>query len=454
MTKYFFRFFLICLILFSCEKKEAEVLNISLLSTTVNGLSLVDGTVNVPTVATFEMTFSSRIDPQLFEQAFSLSADGMALSGLSFQYTNSASKAVIQATLEENTQYALRLMNAPVGQNNEVLGRELLIRFTTLDGGPITEQEPCLSATGDCYRNFSIQANNEEGLFHFYSSFPLNQENTRWEKLTHAVIVLHGQNRDADNYFGFMAGSLRTSGLEDQTILIAPFFKNDSDASANDLYWSSTRGWREGQASDGPLAVSSFSIIDSLIDQLANKERFPVLEKVLITGHSSGALLTHVYAAANRAEIEHTDLDFYYVVANSQYFYYPKDVRWNADALQFEEVSGCLSFNHWPLGPVNPSVYLQDVERETLEQQFLERKVTYLLGTNDVVTTGTLNTSDCEAVLLGENRFKRGENIFRLMETFYTGTHQHQKITVEGVGHNAQEMYQSTAFLQWLDGIF
>ncbi len=453
-SNYFFVFLLLLLVLVSCEKEQVEEPAINLLSTTANGLPLMNGASNVPVSVSIELTFSARISASSFEQAFSLSAGGLSVSGLTFQYVNAASKAVIKATLEENTEYQLRLERSAIGQNGEVLERELLLQFTTVDGGPITEQEPCLSASENCYHQFTVRLGNEEGRFHFYSSFPLDQDNTRWENLKNAVIVLHGQNRNADDYFSYMASALRSSNLEDQTVLIAPFFKDDDDAGQEDLFWGATASWREGQLSRGAAAISSFTVIDQMIDLLADKEHFPVLEKILVTGHSSGALLTHAYAAANQAENSYTDLAFYYGVANSQYFYYPRDVRWNASAQQFEEVTNCLSFNHWPLGYVNPPVYLDGVTKAAIDDQFLNRKITYFLGTDDVVTTGTLNTSDCGAVLLGENRFKRGENMFRLLTTFYAATHQHARINVNGVGHDGRAMFQSTAFINWISGIF
>jgi hypothetical protein len=75
--------------------------------------------------------------------------------------------------------------------------------------------------------------------------------------------------------------------------------------------------------------------------------------------------------------------------------------------------------------------------------QFVAGEVTYLLGTLDIFTSGTLNTTDCEARLLGENRFDRGTKIYDYMETFYTGSHVHQQVNVQNVGHDAAAMYNS-----------
>ncbi|MCB9317157.1 MAG: hypothetical protein H6569_13535 [Lewinellaceae bacterium] len=178
-----------------------------------------------------------------------------------------------------------------------------------------------------------------------------------------------------------------------------------------------------------------------------------MLKNVVVTGHSSGALFTHAYAAANKSEPLYPDLDFTYVIANSQYFYYPDDVRYDENSGQFVVPTGCVAFNHWPLGFVNPPPYLTGVTEATVDQQIVGRKITYLLGTSDTVAGGTLNTTDCEAVLLGANRFKRGEHIFSLLETNYPGVHNSQKVLVPGVGHDAQGMYQSAVFRGLLGGL-
>ncbi len=454
MKKYLSLFVL--LVFISCSEEEVGDISLSLLSTQVNGAALTDGTANVDTSASFVLVFSEALDPSSFEMAFSLTGNGQEVSNLQFDYTNVSTRVVIEAHLAPDANYQLQVSTNPIGQNQEALSEALLLNFTTVAGeGVITERPPCLSANQDCVETLAISnGSGSTGSLDIYSSFPLNLENARWEKLENAVIAIHGVNRDADNYFSYLVNSLTSENLTENTLLIAPFFKDDTDAQGDDLFWASSSSWREGQVSGDANQVSSFAAIDQIIEVLADSTRFPVLKNILITGHSSGGLFTHVYAIANQSESLYPDLDFQYVVANSQYFYYPEDVRYNPSNQQFEDVNNCNAFNQWPLGAVGLPAYLTGATEATLRQQMTEREITYLLGTDDVVTTGTLNTSDCEAVLLGENRFRRGENIFLLMETFYTDTHVHEKVLVEGVGHNAQEMYQSSAFRAWLGAAF
>lgn len=425
----------------SCEEDTPEVDPISLFGITANGINLVDGTINVPVDAQIEILFSAGLDIPAFEAAFSLS-DGNAELAVNFSYANATSKAIVAVNgLDFNTLYTLRVARTTIGARQEELEEAITLNFTTIDQGEITQLSPCTSASNSCLQSVAIapQAN-----FDFYSNYPIYLENAKWELLENAVIVVHGQNRNADEYFSWLTSTFNNANLSNNTILISPFFKNQTDASTGDIHWR-TSNWREGQNASDASGISSFTVIDEIIAQLADKDRFPVLKKVIITGHSSGGLWTHAYAASNRAENQHTGLDFEYVVANSQYFYYPDEVRYDENSQTFVSPTGCSAFTQWPLGFANPPAYLSGVLEPTVNQQLIERKVTYLLG-NGTGADPSLNTSDCDATLLGSTRFKRGENAYLLMETNYTNTHQHQKVIVDGIGHNGQAIYQSSEF--------
>lgn len=450
-SRFLFLFLMtLCLGWIACDKDEPENPTLTLLSISADGTPLVDRTINVATEVTFELVFSTAIEAASFESAFALSSSMGTVNEVTISYANAASKVVIEVNdLLPSTEYTLRVSAGMLGQNNAMLAQAVERRFTTRDVGLITELPPCISASDDCLSRITLTDGGAQGIFTAYSSFPLELENARWENLTSAIIVVHGQNRNADDYFSYMMSSLRAENWEEQTLLVAPYFQSASTAQSDEISWSGS-SWREGQNSGGPASISSFTAIDQILSLLGDKSRFPVLETVIVTGHSSGALFTHVYAAANAREEALSDLDFHYLVANSQYFYYPSELRYDGDSNQFLPVTDCPGYDQWPYGYASPPDYLTGTDQSTVDQRIVERSVTYLLGDQDVVTTGTLNTSDCAAVVLGENRFQRGENIFLLLETYFPSTFQAEKVIVPGVGHNAQGMYQSQAFKTWL----
>ena len=289
---------------------------------------------------------------------------------------------------------------------------------------------------------------NPGGSLPFYASFPIFEDNAEWLDLTAAIIVVHGANRDADNYFSYLSTTLQQENLSDKVALIAPSFQNDAEAEGDEFYWTNT-GWRSGNNSLDANDVSSFELVDAIIDRLADKSHFPVLEKVVITGHSSGALFAHLYGAANKAENRHPDLQFEYISGNNQYFYYPGDERINESSNELFFPSGCTGYNFYPLGyNVVPDYVAGTLEME-FNDQFVHRSITYLLG-NGNTPDPALNTTDCSATLLGSSRYKRGENMYQYMELKYPSEHNHSRVLVEGIGHDGKGMYQSPEFRTYI----
>src|SRR5260370_15115363 len=107
--------------------------------------------------------------------------------------------------------------------------------------------QPCMKATTDCSEWVTL---GDDARSLVYRTYALEAKN---EKITRALIVVHGQGRDADNYFrtalaaGFLANAF------DDTIIIAPrFASNDGRGcrdtlAADEISWScSVDRWRSG----------------------------------------------------------------------------------------------------------------------------------------------------------------------------------------------------------------
>lgn len=434
----------------ACEQELSPPEKLLLLSAGANGQILSEGAENIPLSPVIELTFSSALDPIKMGAALTISGTGGTLP-VALSYSNASSKvSVSMGTLAYGTRYQLQLTAGPLGQRGEVLEKALLINFTTIEKGLITETAPCIAATEACLQGFNIPGTGSaQGTFWFYGSYPVFQDNARWKNLRTALIVLHGQNRDADLYFTTLTSALRKEALQAQIALAAPFFRSAAEAKSGDLYWGQN-DWREGKPSLTPqLPVSSMEVLDGLVKRFADSTVFPAMKNILITGHSSGALLAQLYAISNRSEQKYPHLNFSYLVANSQYFYYPDNLRFDEAKGQFLTPANCPLFNHWPLGFVNAPSYLANVSKSTVDQQMTRRNIVYVLG-NGSGPDPTLNTQNCEAQLLGSTRFKRGEHIFTFLENHYSGMHKSRKQVVNGVGHDGQGIYLSTEFADLL----
>ena len=396
--------------------------NLSLLAVNVNGGALANGAENLPTEFQLELAFSAALNTAKFESAFSL-IGGTGNPSYTITYANASSKAIVSiSNLDYNTVYDLELSAGVLGNNGQSLQNGLALSLE--------------------------DASQNTGNFKFYSTHPIYLENAEWEKLKYAVIVVHGANRDADNYYNWLLSALTNNGLLENTILISPEFISSTGATTDDLYWNSD--WREGQKSTSNAKISSFEAIDALLNRLSDKTVFPVLEKVIVTGHSSGALFTQVYGATNVTESSSNHLSFDYVVANSQYFYYPDNQRYNEQNNQFYTPTGCGTYNHWPLGYAGAPSYVTTRTETEIDANLLGRNFTYFLG-NGTGSDSALNTSDCGAVLLGSSRLKRGEHIYNWLQTQYSGQNSSTKVIVNGIGHDGQGMYQSNNFKSLLE---
>lgn len=427
--------------LVGCGSDPEPTPKMAILTATINGVTLGNN-VNVPIDASIVFVFSAALDQDKFKSQLSLQS-GAANVNYTVNFANGNTKATITANLQYETSYAFAIGTGAIGTAGERFSEPLSYSFTTAEDDVIRSMPPCTNP-GDCLQSVMIQGSLGMGNFGFYSNYPIYEAQAEWENLKQAIIVVHGASYDPENYFSYLTNTLAALNLSGSTVLIAPFLRSTPTGNPNDFYWSEAT-FRRGNQSANANKLSSFSAIDELIKQLANSERFPVLSKIIVTGHSSGAAFTHVYAAANTSESTYTEIDFEYVVANSQFFYYPDGQRINESDNQLYTPLGCATYQIWPYGFNATPPYLTGVTQENFNTRFVNRAITYLLG-NGNQSDPTLNTTDCENTLQGSTRYLRGDNMFRYMELAYPSAHNHAKKIVNGIGHDGSGMYQSTEF--------
>jgi hypothetical protein len=120
--------------------------------------------------------------------------------------------------------------------------------------------------------------------FALYSSKALDGDTTR---IVEAIVVLHGLQRNGDDYYRAAYKLLMSSGAErESTLLIVPNFFASADASKFDLtglpVWS-TQGWIAGEDSlNAPRALSSLDVLDDLVARFAERKRFPELKRIVV----------------------------------------------------------------------------------------------------------------------------------------------------------------------------
>lgn len=263
--------------------------------------------------------------------------------------------------------------------------------------------------------------------------------------IDHLVIVLHGTDRDGDNYFNRMVASAKLSNHLARTLIVAPSFKVAGDPRlANELEWLQNSGgnsWKRGGDAKS-MAFSSFEVVDSLVERVAAPNRFPNLKRVTIIGHSAGGQFVQRYAAGTRVDRLYPQLDFTFAPANPSSFMYLNDLRLVPETTnQFAKPANCAGYNDYIYGLNNRNRYMNLVSSTDLVQNYIARKVVYFQGQSDIVRDSNLDTT-CAADAQGLNRYARGLAYFSKMQTYFAG-HKHRLVSVPGVGHSSSGIFSS-----------
>jgi pimeloyl-ACP methyl ester carboxylesterase len=299
---------------------------------------------------------------------------------------------------------------------------------------------PCTTTT--CSEWISMGMGKSRSLI--YRSHPLEKKNTA---ITRATIVIHGQGRNADDYFRTGVAAAFLAGALDDTIVISPrFASNDGNCKdkldAGEVNWKcSGNSWRSGATALGRADLTSYDFVDEVLRKLANKKMFPNLKTIVVSGHSAGGQYVARYAMSSKLH-ETLGVKVTYVVSNPSSYAYLDDIR-------PAEHGGCdATYDQWPYGMNNRQGYAATLTTGTMKDQYVSRPVSYLLGELDTLPLAGFDSS-CAAMAQGPNRLERGKAYAETMTNKY-GARQHTVTTIPLCGHNARCMFTADAALKIL----
>jgi len=297
----------------------------------------------------------------------------------------------------------------------------------------------------------TLVRNGEQLLSPYCSNGNLAQTYT---SVSTVIIVVHGDSRTACDQARYVAEAAGDRGQLAQTLIVAPRFLtvDDTEAATTDrLYWSDS-GWKSGSPSltspyPRPTTVSSYDVLDALVERATSTDVLPNLQRVVIAGHSAGGQVVNRYAASAHVDVTRAGVSLRYVVANpSSYLYF--DTR-RPDAggfrtLTASEVSACSSYNNYKYGLARLNAYTA-ASPQPLPARYAGARVDYLLGELDTDPNDSSLDTTCAAKWQGPTRFARGSNYFRYLGTVLgDGVYDRQDLAVvPGVGHSAHDMFTS-----------
>jgi pimeloyl-ACP methyl ester carboxylesterase len=294
---------------------------------------------------------------------------------------------------------------------------------------------------------------------------------TRNDRITRALIVVHGAGRDADNYFRTAVAAAFLASALDDTVVVSPRFASNAGQACRDtlapdeVNWN-CNSWRSGGLATGSDKVTSFDFADEILRKLARKDMFPNLRSIVVAGHSAGGQYVTRYEIANQV-YDKLGVAITYVVSNPSSYAYPDSVRPTDAAYTvsarapgyvpapaertvaepptgtnapsgfrpFGDARNCTAYDQWPYGFKNRTGYTQKFTDDELKKQLASRPTTYLLGELDILPLGGFDSS-CSAMAQGPTRLARGE-AFSKYANEVLGAH-HIMTIIPLCGHNAR----------------
>lgn len=326
--------------------------------------------------------------------------------------------------------------------------------------------------------NITTNATNSQQLLYYSSHGSLEDIINRSdisgkETIQKVLIVIHGANRNADDYFCSVtaAVALQTRYPIHQVLVVAPRFVVPSDLPStllnHILTWADVPDgpWRYGAKAVG-TNVSSFDVMDAMVEQLA--VLFPHAVTTMV-GHSSGGQFVQRWSL-----LSHLAKNVHAVAANPSSYAYLMPERYDKTQQDWirPNLTRCPHYNQWEWGleTVNdtPDYVLRvlsefrDINNSRqpfhrLIDRFADQSVVYLAGSMDRCNVSSANDGWCDShgleatcgdELQGTNRWERNGRYTAMLKR--VGVSGHRKMVVHGVGHDHSLMFSSPEGLEVL----
>lgn len=311
---------------------------------------------------------------------------------------------------------------------------------------------------------------------------PVHEDDAIFVEVMHAIILIHGSLRDADDYLCCTTAALPAGADPDSVLFVAPWFlapedgdinvttataATHADASSFALLRWTARGvhvehtWRYGAPSLDYKAISSYDVVDRLLAIMADRRKFPSLQQIVLTGHSAGGQMVQRFALLSNVMKDNAGSGsnlsrpvIRTVVANPKSYAYLDARRWITKDAEFRVPDAaaiaeynCPTYNEWQWGlessttldaPYMNAAIANAGGIDAVVERYASRNIIYLSGEQDVLYNG-----DCEAVMQGPNRWVRSQRFFAALHQVYGDNHGHRRWAVPNVHHDHCLMYQS-----------
>lgn len=277
-----------------------------------------------------------------------------------------------------------------------------------------------------------------------------------------AFLMIHGAGRNAEDYYRWALASATVAGQVSRTIVIAPHFKSRTAGDPieiGELSWNGG-GWVSGENAASEK-TTSYDVIDQILEVLNDQQHFPDLKEVVVAGHSAGGQFVQRYAAVNRME-PRMRVPVRYVAANPSSYLYLNGLRMQLGAtcdsaghctgkyVRYWDADNCTTYNRYRYGLEARTGYAAASSADYILEQYPRRKVTYIVGAQDIRTDDPSLDRSCRAIAEGANRQERGFIYYNYIRTQFNAAH---KLAVApGCGHSAVCVFAGPAGVKAIFG--
>jgi hypothetical protein len=258
--------------------------------------------------------------------------------------------------------------------------------------------------------------------------------------------LVHGGQRDAENYFRTGVSAALLGGALDNTVVVSPRFASNSGScrdvlATDEINWDcgevSAGGWRSGAVAINNQEVTSFDLMDRIVTTLAERNEFPNLRLITVAGFSAGGQYVNRYETANQLH-EKVGVRLMYVVGSPSSYMYPDSLRPEPAGLTigpFAGASNCATYDRWSYGLAGRTGYSAKLTNDQIQRQLVSRPVTYLVGDLESPQSPALDR-ECPAMAQGASRLTRLQAFFKHISDNYGA--KHKMVVVPQCGHNAR----------------
>ena len=251
--------------------------------------------------------------------------------------------------------------------------------------------------------------------------------------ITRAILFVHDMTRNVGE--GLTALMTLAGAQNEEALILAPqfplgvdvarFASRLPDGGRSVARWSlidPQRSWQVGGNSvtgSAQMGISSFTAIDLLLLYLADRNNFPALRDVTITGHGMGADFTLRYAAIGQAPdlLQAQKIAVRFLAANPNSFPYLTESRPVAGQTAFvaPDTTQCPAVNDYPYGLDRLTPSARRLGASAIRARYPERRVMVVLS--DKIAADALRDDSCAALAQGKTRLERGRNFERYLSS-------------------------------------